>query len=146
MTVFRYFRPPGSTNFHMVTGQRSDGCRPCARGKYGTDAGCVSCPKGTYGVRTAMTSVLECTNCPPNTYGTKVGLTSSTCNYSCPTGYYSSTYGNTDITSCIVCPPFYQEGVCIKSLIPRSVQDPDKSKWQSVQGDENYKNPLPTNY
>lgn len=149
------FRPVGSTNLFMVTGQRLGGCVPCPRGRYGVVTGglvsCNKCPKGTFGDQIGYNSIRMCQKCPPGRYGNSEGLVSKVCNNQCPSGTYSLTYGNQNIESCLICPSTYQDTgrQCNPPVTPRTQSIGkdfpdviDKSKIKSVEG-LTIINPLP---
>lgn len=125
------YRPQGSTNLKMVTGQREDGCVPCPKGVYGDSSGLTSpsctapCPLGTYSDRPGLTSKSQCTLCPQGTYGSATGLTTNTCSGKCPRGKYSNVYGSITINDCIICPNELQTAQCRWAVQPRAGQDQD---------------------
>ena len=112
------YRPSGSTNLRMVSGQRDDGCWSCPRGKYGsttglTNSGCTGqCPKGTWSSNVGLTDISQCELCPLGTYGSTSGLRTRACTAGCPTGKYNKNPGSYSISDCILCPTGYESAQC----------------------------------
>lgn len=120
-----YYRPDGATKLTQVTGQRTDGCIECPRGRYGStttlkSAACTAaCPAGRFGSEKALKNQDECQYCPPGTYGSASGLTTDSCTASCPSGKYSSSYGNSKASDCKSCPVGYRGWQCTGAILPR---------------------------
>ena len=131
MCFYRFYRPPGSTNLIRVTGQRSDGCVPCPKGRYGNSAGLVTsgctapCPAGRYNDQLGADSVNSCQFCPLGRYGMVAGLASAKCTAKCPSGYYGSSVGLVQSTDCSKCLPGMKTGQCQWALQPRWGIDSD---------------------
>lgn len=112
------YRPAGSTDMTRVTGQRTDGCVYCPRGRYGssptlTQRTCTaSCPTGRYGPTLGATSVRDCSFCPAGKYGAQTGLVQETCSGRCPKGFYSNVVGLTSIGQCKKCITGYRGWQC----------------------------------
>jgi hypothetical protein len=145
-----FWRPLGSTNLVRVSGQRTDGCRPCPRGRYGSTSGLTddtctaSCPAGRYGPQYAATSIDECVFCPIGRYGVMAGMVSEECSGTCPAGKYSSVAGLTSATGCITCPRGYRggQGQCQWAVQPRAGQDQDHQHNEVFGLPENFEDPL----
>lgn len=129
-----YYRPQGSTDLNMVSGQREDGCVPCPAGRYGAVAGLSSplctggCPLGTYSDSTGLTSPLQCAFCPVGKWGQFGGLTTKDCTGNCPAGRYTSTVGNTFRSDCKICPPGFRSWQCVWAVAPMHGQVQDHLK------------------
>ncbi len=125
------YRPQGSTDMIMVSGQQDDGCAPCPVGRYGSVAGLTSplcsnaCPAGTFSDRVGIVSALDCQACPVGKYGTYAGLTTRDCTASCPAGKYTSTTGNVYKSDCKVCPTGFRSWQCTWAVAPRIGQIQD---------------------
>jgi hypothetical protein len=144
-----YYRPPGSSNLHRITGQRMDGCRPCPRGRYGSSTGqssstCTApCPVGRYGANLAATSVADCEFCPLGRYGISSGLTSAKCTAHCPSGTYGARVGLIQSSSCTTCSPGMMTGQCQWAIQPRFSIDIDHQHHEVYGLKTNFKDPLP---
>ena len=99
-------------------GFRTEGCRECPRGRYGSTEGlttalCTSaCPVGRYRDKPGATSQEDCLLCPPGVYGNSRGLKTKQCTASCPDGTYSNVWELTDQQDCIDCPTGYRGWQC----------------------------------
>jgi hypothetical protein len=129
-----FYRPQGSTDMLMVSGQREDGCVPCPAGRYGATPGLSSplctagCPPGTYSDRTGLTSPSQCAFCPVGKYGQTGGLSTMDCSANCPVGKYTSTVGNVFKTDCKFCPPGFRSWQCVWAIAPMRGQVQDHLK------------------
>jgi hypothetical protein len=81
---------------------RSNGCKPCPRGRFGNLGTCVACAQGKYSNSLGIESVLDCNLCEPGTYQPDIGAV--TCGYKCPEGTYSTKWGSTSLDDCKTCP------------------------------------------
>lgn len=114
----RTYRPQGSTNLLRKSGQRTDGCVVCPRGRYGSSTGltlstCTApCPLGTYGGNTGLSSPLQCTPCPPGKFNSIAGIRTEQECQRCPNGKYSSRTGLTNSGQCLTCAKGYPGWQC----------------------------------
>lgn len=120
--------PPGSyrpkvVDKHVVS-QRVDGCRPCPRGRYASEAGlvglptvCAACPLGTYNDKVGRAHVEDCLQCPTGTFGSSTGLTAAHCSGRCPKGTYSDIPGLASVKACKACPPGYNGWQCKEDVL-----------------------------
>ncbi len=144
-----FYRPQGSTDMIMVSGQREDGCMPCPAGRYGAVAGLTSplctsgCPAGTFSDRVGIVSALDCQSCPVGKYGTYGGLSSRDCSGNCPAGRYTSTTGNIFKSDCKACPTGFRSWQCTWAVAPRTGQIQDHLKGGPFGLKPKQQDPLP---
>jgi len=106
------YRPTAGSdsNYQRLVSLRTEGCRDCPAGRYGTAAGLkteycsADCPMGRYRDKPAGRSVDDCHLCPPGRYGQKQGLVTKFCTANCPAGKYSNVWGLDDPQNCKACP------------------------------------------
>ena len=118
-----FYRPLGTSNLQMITGQRLDGCIQCPRGTYGSQSGLTdracsgSCPAGTFSNLLGRTSISDCMPCPLGRYGTNTGQVQ--CQGVCPTGTYTADVGSTAETACLPCRLGEELEPCRVTVLPR---------------------------
>lgn len=114
------YRPVSSTdsNYQRLVSLRTEGCRDCPRGKYGsvaglqTDSCSAECPLGRYRDLPGGKSKEDCHPCPPGVYGQQQGLTTKHCSGKCPAGKYSRVWGLDDPQECEDCPTGHRGWQC----------------------------------
>ena len=124
------YRPTAQTdnNYQRLVSLRTEGCRDCPRGKYGSVAGLTTdsctaeCPLGRYRDRPGGKTQEDCHLCPPGTYGNVQGLTTKYCSANCPAGKYNRHWGLDDPQNCETCPEGARFSQCNWEIVAQHFQ------------------------